>query len=171
MLIDRTFHERKCKILGSIFFLVRSNDQVQILLDQLKDVAADTDDEQMQKLFVDTFEQTNSALAESDVPPHQGCTAVTCLIRGTGEQRKLYAANAGDARAVLCRDGKATRLTFDHKASDADEAARVEAAGGFMKNGRVNGMIEITRSIGDQLMKNVCLLLCCNFFDVLNASM
>jgi serine/threonine protein phosphatase PrpC len=57
------------------------------------------------------------------------------------------------ARLVASVDGKAVRVTVDHKASDADEQARVKAAGGFITNDRVNGQIEVTRSIGDQLMK------------------
>lgn len=51
----------------------------------------------------------------------------------------LYTANAGDARAVLSRGGKAVRLTYDHKGSDAQEARRIKEAGGFVMNNRVNG--------------------------------
>ena len=50
-------------------------------------------------------------------------------------------------------DGKAVRLTVDHKASDPVEQERVKSMGGFIQNDRVSGQIEITRSIGDQLMK------------------
>jgi len=40
-----------------------------------------------------------------------GCTACVVLVTST----KIYAANAGDSRAVLCRKGHALPLTFDHK--------------------------------------------------------
>lgn len=57
-----------------------------------------------------------------------------------GETRRvLYLANVGDARAVLCRGGKAVRLTYDHKGSDSQEAKRITDAGGFVMNNRVNG--------------------------------
>ena len=55
------------------------------------------------------------------------------------KKRVLYTANAGDARAVLSRAGKAVRLTYDHKGSDAQEARRIKEAGGFVMNNRVNG--------------------------------
>lgn len=54
-------------------------------------------------------------------------------------RRVLYTANAGDARAVLSRGGRAVRLTYDHKGSDAQEAKRIKEAGGFVMNNRVNG--------------------------------
>ena len=58
----------------------------------------------------------------------------------SGATRKvLYTANAGDARAVLSRAGRAIRLTYDHKGSDAQEARRIKEAGGFVMNNRVNG--------------------------------
>lgn len=40
-----------------------------------------------------------------------GCAAIVAVILGD----VLWAANAGDARAVLCRDGIAVALSSDHK--------------------------------------------------------
>ncbi|KZV82537.1 protein phosphatase 2C [Exidia glandulosa HHB12029] len=68
-------------------------------------------------------------------------------------RRVLYTANAGDARAVLCRAGKAVRLTYDHKGSDRQEAKRIMDAGGFVMNNRVNGVLAVTRALGDSSMK------------------
>ncbi|EJD03382.1 protein serine/threonine phosphatase 2C [Fomitiporia mediterranea MF3/22] len=69
-------------------------------------------------------------------------------------RRVLYTANAGDARAVLCRGGKAVRLTYDHKGSDKQEAKRILDAGGLVISGRVNGILAVTRSLGDSSMKD-----------------
>ncbi|KAK4683518.1 protein phosphatase PTC1, partial [Tremellales sp. Uapishka_1] len=70
-----------------------------------------------------------------------------------GLKRVLYTANVGDARGVLCRGGKAVRLTYDHKGSDSQEAKRITDAGGFVMNNRVNGVLAVTRSLGDASMK------------------
>lgn len=51
------------------------------------------------------------------------------------------------------RGGKAVRLTYDHKGSDAQEAKRITDAGGFVMNARVNGVLAVTRSLGDSAMK------------------
>lgn len=64
-------------------------------------------------------------------------TTVSVFPQAT--RRVLYTANAGDARAVLSRGGRAVRLTYDHKGSDAQEAKRIKEAGGFVMNNRVNG--------------------------------
>ncbi|KAI0369720.1 protein serine/threonine phosphatase 2C [Pilatotrama ljubarskyi] len=68
-------------------------------------------------------------------------------------RRVLYCANAGDARGVLCRAGRAVRLTYDHKGTDKQEAKRIMDAGGFVMSGRVNGVLNVTRSLGDSSMK------------------
>lgn len=57
----------------------------------------------------------------------------------TEKSRVLYTANVGDARIVLCRNGKALRLSYDHKGSDENEGKRVANAGGLILNNRVNG--------------------------------
>ncbi|TIA90353.1 hypothetical protein E3P81_02454 [Wallemia ichthyophaga] len=96
-----------------------------------------------------------------------GCTAVVSLILyGNGVNdvvnkdkqhpqgtRTLYTANVGDARAVLCRSGQAIRLTYDHKGSDENEQKRIMDAGGYILNGRVNGVLAVTRALGDSPMK------------------
>ena len=75
------------------------------------------------------------------------------VVPPSNVRRVLYCANAGDARGVLCRAGKAVRLTYDHKGSDKQEAKRIMDAGGFVMSGRVNGVLNVTRSLGDSSMK------------------
>lgn len=75
------------------------------------------------------------------------------LPANTAVRRVLYCANVGDARGVLCRAGRAIRLTYDHKGSDKQEAKRIMDAGGFVMSGRVNGVLNVTRSLGDSSMK------------------
>jgi len=69
-------------------------------------------------------------------------------------RRVLYVANAGDARGVLYRAGRALRLTYDHKGTDKQEAKRIMDSGGFVMSGRVNGVLAVTRSLGDSSMKD-----------------
>ena len=67
----------------------------------------------------------------------------------------LYTANVGDARIVLCRNGKALRLSYDHKGSDENEGKRISNAGGLILNNRVNGVLAVTRALGDAYMKDL----------------
>ena len=74
-----------------------------------------------------------------------GCTANVLLITPD----KYYVANAGDSRAVLSRSNSAVPLSEDHKPDDPIEIDRINKAGGYIVNGRVNGGLNLTRSIGD----------------------
>lgn len=91
--------------------------------------------------------------------PSGACSSISSVVQEkiamppTNVRRVLYCANAGDARGVLCRAGKAVRLTYDHKGSDKQEAKRITDAGGFVMSGRVNGVLNVTRSLGDSSMK------------------
>ena len=82
-----------------------------------------------------------------------GTTAVTCLLRREGPTLRIYVANAGDARAVLCRSGRALRLSYDHKPSDDKERQRIAELGGFVTNDRVNGILAVSRALGDHPFK------------------
>lgn len=74
-----------------------------------------------------------------------GSTAVVCLMVG----RRLYVANAGDSRCVLCRSGANHNLSRDHKPDDEPEYARIVAAGGIVADGRVGGTLNLSRAFGD----------------------
>lgn len=81
--------------------------------------------------------------------------AETKLREAASRQRVLYTANVGDARIVLCRNGKALRLSYDHKGSDENEGKRIAGAGGLILNNRVNGVLAVTRALGDAYMKDL----------------
>jgi len=82
-------------------------------------------------------------------------TALPKLQESASRQRVLYTANVGDARIVLCRNGKALRLSYDHKGSDENEGRRITNAGGMILNNRVNGVLAVTRALGDAYMKDL----------------
>lgn len=82
-----------------------------------------------------------------------GCTAIVTLIIPENDGRGLYCANVGDARAVLCRRGRAVRLSFDHQARAPEEKQRIKDCGGLVINDRVNGTLAVTRALGDASMK------------------
>jgi len=75
-----------------------------------------------------------------------GCTANICVIHG----KKLYVANAGDTRAIMCSSGLSKGLSMDHKPRQPMEMNRIRNAGGWVNDaGRVNGNLNLSRSIGD----------------------
>jgi len=61
----------------------------------------------------------------------------------------LYVANAGDSRCVLCRGGRAMEMSRDHKPDLECEQERIRKAGGEVYDGRVNGNLNLSRSLGD----------------------
>ena len=93
-----------------------------------------------------------------------GCTAVACVITPT----HLVCANAGDSRACYCTDGegdgsaaltgaRAVALSYDHKPTNAEEQARIEAAGGSVSMQRVDGSLAVSRAFGDFSYKDPAL--------------
>jgi hypothetical protein len=61
------------------------------------------------------------------------------------------------------RNGKAVRLSYDHKGSDANEAKRIIDLGGFMMNNRVNGELSL---LVECLFQRV--IINCPFFNSLH---
>lgn len=62
----------------------------------------------------------------------------------------LYAANVGDAQAILVKsDGTFRSLTQVHDPAEPRERARIRAAGGFVaRNGKLNDVLPVSRCFG-----------------------
>ncbi|XP_016432630.1 putative protein phosphatase 2C 75 [Nicotiana tabacum] len=81
-----------------------------------------------------------------------GSTAVVAVLT----EETIIVANCGDSRAVLSRGGKHIPLSSDHKPDKRDERARIEASGGrvvFANGPRVQGILAMSRAIGDKYLK------------------
>lgn len=63
--------------------------------------------------------------------------------------RHVVIANVGDSRAVLSVHGVAHVLTEDHKPNCPAERERIELAGGTVSNGRIGGVLGVSRCFGD----------------------
>lgn len=96
-----------------------------------------------------------AAAKEGLETPKVGDGVEAKIRENASRQRVLYTANVGDARIVLCRNGKALRLSYDHKGSDDNEGKRIANAGGLILNNRVNGVLAVTRALGDAYMKDL----------------
>eukprot|EP01053_Blabericola_migrator_P001371 Blabericola_migrator_1__1370@NODE_1356_length_4729_cov_1432_602746_g897_i1_p1_GENE_NODE_1356_length_4729_cov_1432_602746_g897_i1NODE_1356_length_4729_cov_1432_602746_g897_i1_p1_ORF_typecomplete_len561_score127_12PP2C/PF00481_21/5_1e09PP2C/PF00481_21/2_2e51PP2C_2/PF13672_6/0_1PP2C_2/PF13672_6/9_5e11SpoIIE/PF07228_12/2_2e07HAUS4/PF14735_6/0_2_NODE_1356_length_4729_cov_1432_602746_g897_i112652947 len=86
-------------------------------------------------------------------PENCGAAAIVAALIG-GETPYLVTANAGDSRCVLCRDGKAISMSEDHKPGLAGENSRIVKAGGTVIGGRVDGNLNLSRTIGDLFYKS-----------------
>uniref|UniRef100_A0A6B2L3N8 protein-serine/threonine phosphatase n=1 Tax=Arcella intermedia TaxID=1963864 RepID=A0A6B2L3N8_9EUKA len=74
-----------------------------------------------------------------------GSTAIVVIIKGN----QIYVANTGDSRAILCDKSSAVPLSTDHKPLDNKERKRINAAGGHVFLGRVQGVLGVARAFGD----------------------
>lgn len=86
-----------------------------------------------------------TVINDDDVAMYVGCTACVALVT----PESIYVANAGDSRAVLGIKRSAFEMSYDHKPEKKEERYRIEDAGGFVEDNRVNGILNLSRSIGD----------------------
>ena len=81
-----------------------------------------------------------------------GCTANVMLV--DKKNKKLLVANAGDSRCTMGKAGKAVEMSIDHKPEQDTEIERITKAGSVITDGRVDGNLNLTRSLGDLKHKN-----------------
>ncbi|GLT49331.1 hypothetical protein SLA2020_228950 [Shorea laevis] len=106
--------------------------------------------EGVENSLMKAFLSADLALADDcSVSSSSGTTAITALIFG----RRLIVANAGDCRAVLCRRGEAINMSQDHRPIYPAEQKRVQELGGFIDGGYLNGVLSVSRALGDWDMK------------------
>ena len=70
------------------------------------------------------------------------------------EAKKIYVANAGDSRCTMGKSGIAVEMSVDHKPECEVEIARITKAGSTISDGRVDGNLNLTRSLGDLKYKS-----------------
>ncbi|XP_054649464.1 integrin-linked kinase-associated serine/threonine phosphatase 2C isoform X2 [Dunckerocampus dactyliophorus] len=114
----------------------------------------------VKKCLIDTFRQTDEDFlkkASSQKPAWKDGSTATCMLVLNDV---VYVANLGDSRAVLCRmeaEGGSTEerrpatlaLSKEHNPTIYEERMRIQRAGGTVRDGRVLGVLEVSRSIGD----------------------
>lgn len=105
------------------------------ILARLRDRAQNVSDEiAVKTALLGGFKQTehNYLQHAKKTDDCSGSTACTMTVFGPDEQMRLrlFMANCGDSRAVLCTSGTAQRLTEDHKPNLPAEKKRIEAADG-----------------------------------------
>ena len=117
--------------------------------EQMKQVALENPESKspLMKLLTGAEDSKNpeERSEESFMLDSKGCTANVVLIKGND----VYCANAGDSRCVLGSEGKAVNLSEDHKPDNEIERNRIINAGSEIVEGRVDGNLNLSRSLGD----------------------
>jgi len=75
----------------------------------------------------------------------------------SGSDHWMFVANTGDSRGILVsRDGRIVEMSRDHKPNSESERERIVRLGGrvvFFGTWRVEGILAVSRSFGDRLLK------------------
>ena len=90
---------------------------------------------------------------DENIAYSRGCTACVCVI--DNKTKKIYFANAGDSRVILSKNGKAFRMSIDHKPDLEIEKNRIIKAKGWINEyGRINNNLNLSRGLGDLIYKS-----------------
>ncbi|KAM4695105.1 integrin-linked kinase-associated serine/threonine phosphatase 2C [Discoglossus pictus] len=109
----------------------------------------------IKKCLLEAFKQTDEEFlkqAASHKPAWKDGTTAICVLVA---DNILYIANLGDSRALLCRFNEETQkptvlsLSREHNPTQYEERMRIQRAGGNVRDGRVLGVLEVSRSLGD----------------------
>lgn len=107
----------------------------------------------MKKAIETTFHEIHESIKSWG--PYVGTTVCLGIIESSKNQ--LTVGNVGDTRCILIKKNsdEVIRLTVDHKPEMPEEKAYIESHGGFVENGRVNGILAISRCLGDSSLGEV----------------
>ncbi|KAK2962257.1 putative Protein phosphatase 2C [Blattamonas nauphoetae] len=107
-------------------------------------------------VMTEVFARVDQELSDQNIVD-DGSTGCVVLIERSGEPENetlhIISANCGDARTVFVQDNESYRVSRDHKPTDPREVARIKAADCFIVQGRVCGVLAVSRSFGDHTLK------------------
>jgi len=109
----------------------------------------------LEQTMAEAFNEADKRLLkELAKRPPPDCFSGSCATAVLVRQDRILAAAVGDSRAVLARGGKAIDLTPEHRVYGPSQVARREVqrikdAGGWVQQGRVCGILAVSRAFGD----------------------
>ncbi|XP_064599031.1 integrin-linked kinase-associated serine/threonine phosphatase 2C-like isoform X2 [Liolophura sinensis] len=109
----------------------------------------------IKRCFIEAYKKTDEDFLKEAAKNKPAWKDGTTAISAVCVNDAVYVANLGDSKAVLCRYNEEEKrcvgipLSQDHSPSAYEERLRIQKAGGHVKNGRVMGVLEVSRSIGD----------------------
>lgn len=111
-------------------------------------------DKTIRKILNETFARVDSRIATEQSGVMDGCCAIVMLSLGA----TCWIANLGDSAGFLAREAapgtfKAIPLSVQHNCFAMKEKERVMRMGGAVENGRINGILNVTRAFGDIHLK------------------
>jgi len=106
-----------------------------------------SEQEVIQLLLRESFLEMSEEIGKKGI--NNGATASVVFIRNN----YLYTANVGDTRVVKIDENGFKRLTIDHRGVDESEHRRIREVGGFVAGGRVNGVVAVSRALGDNFLE------------------
>jgi integrin-linked kinase-associated serine/threonine phosphatase 2C len=112
-------------------------------------------DKRLRKAVEATFLRLDARIATELAGAYDGSTAVLLLVN----KEAVVCCNLGDSMGYLCRKNPEDEIQAiplqmrQHKCWMMKEKERILRAGGAVENGRINGVLEVSRAFGDISLK------------------
>mmetsp|Transcript_55732 Transcript_55732/g.156388 ORF Transcript_55732/g.156388 Transcript_55732/m.156388 type:complete len:420 (-) Transcript_55732:65-1324(-) len=112
-------------------------------------------DKRLKKAIESTCQRIDARIATELPGCYDGCTAIVLLVNA----ELAVCANLGDSMAYLCRHNEDDEMQpiplqmRQHKCWMMKEKERILRSGGAVENGRINGVLEVSRAFGDITLK------------------
>ena len=103
--------------------------------------------------FVNLFKTLDEKIKALNCPD-AGSTATIVYIERQNNKKYLYCINVGDSRCIIINKKGIMRLSKDDRVDDPNEKERIIKEGGFIYNGRIHGILMLSRCFGDWGIKN-----------------
>lgn len=111
------------------------------------------DDSAFHHAFVTTDKRVNEAQRRENF-----CCGTTALCVCVKNNNDMFIGNVGDGRGFLCRAGEPFEIASPHNLNNEEEKDRIKALGGavvWFGTWRVNGILAVSRSIGDNNLRDL----------------